>query len=200
MISFSLEKKVALITGASRGIGEAIALGLSDYGASCILVGRKIEALEVVKQKIEDKGGKAKAYACHMGEMDQIKALFEKIRAEDGKLDILVNNAATNPYFGGLLEAPEWAMDKTFEVNLKGPFFHESVCGAAHDGKWRRVDRERGLDQWRSPCAVSGDLFHYQGGDDFNDKGFCKGACREEYPGQRPFAGAHGNQVFSGHN
>jgi NAD(P)-dependent dehydrogenase (short-subunit alcohol dehydrogenase family) len=55
--------------------------------------------------------------------MDQIKALFEKIRAEDGKLDILVNNAATNPYFGGLLEAPEWAMDKTFEVNLKGPFF-----------------------------------------------------------------------------
>ncbi len=123
MVSFSLENKVALITGASRGIGEAIALTLSDYGAACILVSRKIDSLEAVKQKIIDKGGKAEAIACHTGQMDQIQALFEKIRADYGKLDILINNAATNPYFGELLEAPEWAMDKTFEVNLKGPFF-----------------------------------------------------------------------------
>jgi len=123
MVSFSLENKVALVTGASRGIGEAIALTLSDYGAACILVSRKIESLEAVKQKIIDKGGRAEAIACHTGQMDQIQALFEKIRADYGKLDILINNAATNPYFGELLEAPEWAMDKTFEVNLKGPFF-----------------------------------------------------------------------------
>ena len=123
MVSFSLENKVALVTGASRGIGEAIALTLSDYGAACILVSRKIDSLEAVKQKIIDKGGRAEAIACHTGQMDQIQALFEKIRADYGKLDILINNAATNPYFGELLEAPEWAMDKTFEVNLKGPFF-----------------------------------------------------------------------------
>ena len=123
MVSFSLENKVALVTGASRGIGEAIALTLSDYGAACILVSRKIESLEAVKQKIIDNGGRAEAVACHTGQMDQIQALFEKIRADYGKLDILINNAATNPYFGELLEAPEWAMDKTFEVNLKGPFF-----------------------------------------------------------------------------
>jgi NAD(P)-dependent dehydrogenase (short-subunit alcohol dehydrogenase family) len=123
MVSFSLENKVALITGGSRGIGEAVALGLSDYGASCILVGRKMETLEDVKQKIVGRGGKARAYACNTGQMDQIRALFDTIRDQEGKLDILINNAATNPYFGGLLDAPEWAMDKTFDVNLKGPFF-----------------------------------------------------------------------------
>ena len=123
MVSFSLENKVALVTGASRGIGEEIALAFSDYGATCILVSRKIDSLEAVKKKIEEKGGKADAIACNMGNMEQIRELFEKVGATYGKLDILVNNAATNPYFGGMLEAPEWAMDKTFEVNLKGPFF-----------------------------------------------------------------------------
>ncbi len=123
MVSFSLEDKVALITGASRGIGEAIALTLADYGATCILVSRKIEPLEEVRKKIVDKGGKAYAIACNMGYLDQIKQLFETVRSTYGRLDILVNNAATNPYFGEMLEAPEWAMDKTFEVNLKGPFY-----------------------------------------------------------------------------
>ena len=123
MVSFSLENKVALITGASRGIGEAIALALSDYGASCILVSRKIEGLEVVKKKIEEKGGKAEAIACNTGNMEAIQTLFEKVGLTYGRLDILVNNAATNPYFGDMLEAPEWALDKTFDVNLKGPFF-----------------------------------------------------------------------------
>lgn len=130
MISFSLENKIALVTGASRGIGESIAVTLSDYGATCILVARKIESLEAVKKKITDKGGKAEAIACNMGYMDQIQALFEKVRSDYGKLDILVNNAATNPYFGGLMEAPEWAMDKTYEVNLKGPFFMSQYAAA----------------------------------------------------------------------
>ena len=76
MVSFSLEKKIALITGASRGIGEAIAHTLAEYGATVILVSRKIDALETVRRKIEDKGGKAGAIACHMGQLDQIEKLF----------------------------------------------------------------------------------------------------------------------------
>ena len=123
MVSFSLANKIALITGASRGIGEAIALTLSDHGATCILASRKLESLEVVKQKIVDKGGKAEAIACNTGQMDQVQALFAQVRSTYGRLDILINNAATNPYFGSLMDAPEWAMDKTFAVNLKGPFF-----------------------------------------------------------------------------
>ena len=123
MVSFSLANKIALITGASRGIGEAIAQTLSDHGATCILASRKLESLEAVKQKMVDKGGKAEAIACNTGQMDQVQALFAQVRSTYGRLDILINNAATNPYFGSLMDAPEWAMDKTFAVNLKGPFF-----------------------------------------------------------------------------
>ena len=123
MINFSLENKIALVTGGSRGIGEAIALTLAEYGAHCILISRKIEALEAVKAKIEARGGKAEAMACHVGNMDQIKGLFEEIEDRFGRLDILINNAATNPYFGEMIGAEERAWNKTLEVNLKGPFF-----------------------------------------------------------------------------
>jgi NAD(P)-dependent dehydrogenase (short-subunit alcohol dehydrogenase family) len=123
MISFSLENKVALITGASRGIGEAIAVALAEHGATCVLVSRRPEGLEDVKQKIEALGGNAEAVPCHMGEPDQIDALCARIRQTYGHLDILVNNAAVNPYFGPMTGASESIWDKTFSVNLKGPFF-----------------------------------------------------------------------------
>ncbi len=123
MTRFSLEGKIALITGASRGIGEAVALACAEQGAECILASRKAEALEGVVKKIEAAGGKASACAANMGDLAQIAGLFEFIREKFGKLDILVNNAATNPYFGNMTEAPEWAWDKTLAVNLKGPFF-----------------------------------------------------------------------------
>ena len=123
MVDFSLKDKIALITGASRGIGEAIAMTLSEYGALCILVSRKIEALEQVREKIEHKGGQAEVLACHTGNLNQINDLFAKIDGRHGRLDILINNAATNPYFGDMVKADEKAWDKTNEVNLKGPFF-----------------------------------------------------------------------------
>jgi len=123
MINFSLEGKIALITGGSRGIGEAIALTLASSGAHCILVSRKIDALSQVAGKIEEKGGKAVPIACNMSDMDQIRSLFEEVKKTFGKLDILINNAAANPYFGDMLGAEEWAWDKTLAVNLKGPFF-----------------------------------------------------------------------------
>jgi len=123
MISFSLKDKVALITGASRGIGEAIALTLAEYGAHCILTSRKIDALRIVEDKIKALGGQADSMACHMGDLKQIDALMAGIGQRFGKLDILVNNAATNPHFGSMLNVEESQWDKTHEVNLKGPFF-----------------------------------------------------------------------------
>ena len=123
MVDFSLGNKIALITGASRGIGEAIALTLAEYGAHCILTSRKIEGLQVVADKITAKGGKADAIACHAGYVKQIESLFGQIKEKFGRLDILINNAATNPYFGEMIAAEEWAWDKTIAVNLKGPFF-----------------------------------------------------------------------------
>jgi NAD(P)-dependent dehydrogenase (short-subunit alcohol dehydrogenase family) len=123
MVNFSLTNKIALITGASRGIGEQIALTLAENGAYCILVSRKIEGLERVVDKIINSGGKAEAVACNMGELSQIKDLMFHVEKTHGRLDILINNAAANPYFGEMINAEEWAWDKTNQVNLKGPFF-----------------------------------------------------------------------------
>lgn len=123
MIDFSLKDKIALITGASRGIGEAIAITLARYGAHCILVSRKADALEIVAEKIRTNSGKADGIVCHIGHPDQIRSLFGQIRERFGRLDILVNNAAANPHFGDMLSVDEGLWDKTHEVNLKGPFF-----------------------------------------------------------------------------
>jgi NAD(P)-dependent dehydrogenase (short-subunit alcohol dehydrogenase family) len=122
-VDFRLDGKIALVTGASRGIGEAIAVTLADYGAHCILVSRKAEALAGVAEKIAARGGKAEVMACHVGDMEQIEGLFQQVKERFGKLHILINNAATNPYFGEMLGADEGIWNKTFDVNLKGPFF-----------------------------------------------------------------------------
>jgi len=123
MVSFSLEGKVALITGASRGIGESVSKTLAEYGAHCILVSRKIEALRTVADDIEKKGGKAVAMACHVGYPNSIETLIKEVEDQFGRLDILINNAATNPFFGQMKDADEKSWDKTLAVNLKGPFF-----------------------------------------------------------------------------
>lgn len=136
-VDFRLDGKIALVTGASRGIGEAIAITLADYGAHCILVSRKAEALAAVADKITARGGKATVIACHVGNLDQIAGLFKQVAERFGKLDILINNAATNPYFGDMLGADEGIWNKTFDVNLKGPFFmvqHAAKLMAASGG------------------------------------------------------------------
>ena len=120
---FSLAGKVAIVTGASRGIGEAIARGMAEYGAAVVLASRKQEGLDAVAAGIKTGGGKALAVACHTGKMEDINALFTRVEAEFGRVDVLVNNAATNPYFGPVIEASESIFDKTFEVNVKGYFF-----------------------------------------------------------------------------
>jgi NAD(P)-dependent dehydrogenase (short-subunit alcohol dehydrogenase family) len=123
MKEFNLDKKIAVITGASRGIGFAVAQRLARNGARCILVSRKLEPLEEAAARIREEGYQAEAMACHTGYPDQIKAMYEQIIEKYGALDILVNNAATNPHFGEMITADESIWNKTLDVNLKGPFF-----------------------------------------------------------------------------
>ena len=120
---FSLSGKVALITGASRGIGESIAKLLAQYGAHVIVTSRKLDGCERVVNEIKQAGYSAQAIACHIGDMEQIDALFSQIKTEHGKLDILINNAATNPYFGHILDTDLSAFKKTVDVNIQGYFF-----------------------------------------------------------------------------
>ena len=120
---FSLEGKIALITGASRGIGEAIATTFALRGAHCILASRKSEGVAAAAARIVAAGGSAEGIACHAGQMDQIESLMQQVGERHGRLDILVNNAATNPHVGPLVTATLAAWDKTFDVNVKGVFF-----------------------------------------------------------------------------
>lgn len=123
MADFELTGKVALVTGSSRGIGEAIAHEYARRGAKVIVSSRKQDACDEVARAIIAAGGEALPIACHAGKVSDIEALFARIQSEFGRLDILVNNAATNPYFGPMIQASESAFDKTFEVNCKGFFF-----------------------------------------------------------------------------
>ena len=120
---FRLDDKIALISGGSRGIGEAMARSLAEQGAHVIVSSRKLESCEAVAQAIRDKGGQATAMACHAGDLEAIDKLFADIAEQFGGLDILINNGGTNPYFGPVAETPASAFDKTIEVNLRGPFF-----------------------------------------------------------------------------
>ncbi len=126
---FDLSGKIALITGASRGIGEAIARLLAEQGAHVIVSSRKLDDCQQVADSIVESGGSAEARACHVGSMDDIAAIFSHIKSTHGKLDILVNNAATNPYFGDILDTDLAAYNKTVDVNVRGYFFM-SIEGA----------------------------------------------------------------------
>lgn len=120
---FDLTGKIALVTGASRGIGESIAKLLAEQGAHVIVSSRKIEGCERVVAEIKAAGHSAEAIACHIGEMDDINNAFATIKERHGKLDILVNNAAANPYFGHILDTDVSAFQKTVDVNIRGYFF-----------------------------------------------------------------------------
>lgn len=125
---FDLTGKIALVTGASRGIGEGIARLLAAQGAHVIVSSRKQDACEAVAASIRDEGGKAEAYACHIGEMAQIDKLFADLEAKHGRIDILINNAATNPHFGHITETDVGAFQKTVDVNIRGYFFMSSAA------------------------------------------------------------------------
>lgn len=126
---FDLTGKIALVTGASRGIGESIARLLAAKGAHVIVSSRKIEACQAVADSIIAEGGKASAFACHVGEMDQIETIFTHIKDSFGRIDILVNNAAANPYYGHILDTDVAAFEKTVDVNIRGYFFMSTTAG-----------------------------------------------------------------------
>jgi NAD(P)-dependent dehydrogenase (short-subunit alcohol dehydrogenase family) len=126
---FDLTGKIALVSGASRGIGEEIAKLLAEQGAYVIVSSRKIDDCTAVAEGIRASGGKAEAFACNIGNMDQIAQLFAYIHKAHGRLDICVNNAATNPYFGHVLDTDLGAYNKTVEVNIRGYFFMSIEAG-----------------------------------------------------------------------
>ncbi len=126
---FHLQGKVALVTGGSRGIGKAIALCLAEAGADIILASRKPPDLKVVAQEISQMGRKALAVPTNVRHLTEIDNLIKKSLEEFDHIDILVNNAATNPVFGSVFNIDEKAWEVTIGLNLKSCFFLSQVVG-----------------------------------------------------------------------
>jgi len=126
--SFDLTGKVALVTGASRGIGYAIAEALASAGARLVLASRHQEALDQAAESIRAHGGEALAIAAHTGDPEAVQRLVDESVKHYGGVDILVNNAATNPHFGPILTAEESHWDKILDVNLRGYFRVTKAC------------------------------------------------------------------------
>ncbi len=124
-MQISLEGKVALVTGASKGIGKAIAKSMAESGAKVMLSSRKQDQLEAAAAEID---GETAVHAANAGDIDAGEACVAATIERFGGLDILVNNAATNPYYGATLEVEPSAFDKTFQVNLRGPLFWSSAA------------------------------------------------------------------------
>ncbi len=119
---FDLTGKVALVTGGTRGIGNAMARGLAEAGADLIVTGRKQDACDVAAKELAERTGRTvTGIACHMGEWDQIGALAERAYEVAGRVDVLVNNAGINPSFTPIADMTESLWDKVHDVNLKGP-------------------------------------------------------------------------------
>ena len=120
---FSISGKVALVTGGSRGIGKAIAVGLAKFGADVAIVSRKLPDLEEVATEIKELGRRSIAVSAHVGRVEEISSLVPKIKDELGRIDILVNNAGTNPTMDQAIDIEERAWDSIMNLNLKGLFF-----------------------------------------------------------------------------
>ncbi len=135
-MQISLEGKVALVTGASKGIGRAIAASMAQAGANVMLSSRKQDQLEIAAAEIAQSGsaGETAVFAANAGDVAAAQACVAATIERFGGLDILVNNAATNPYYGPTLGVDEGRFDKTFQVNLRGPLFW---CQAAWDQAMR---------------------------------------------------------------
>lgn len=128
MSKFSLKDKVAIVTGASKGIGAAIASIYAAAGAKVVVSSRKQEAVDEVAEQINASGFEALGVACNTGNMEDIGNLVDQTLESFGKIDIIVNNAATNPVFGPVLNTELSAFDKIMDVNLKGPFELVKLC------------------------------------------------------------------------
>ena len=132
-MEISLRGKTAIVTGASRGIGQAIAKSFVEAGAQVMLTSRKLDALQATAKEMD---GETDVFAANAGEIDQAQACIDATMKRFGKIDILVNNAATNPYYGETLGVDSARFDKTFQVHLKGPlFWSQAVWNASMQRK-----------------------------------------------------------------
>jgi NAD(P)-dependent dehydrogenase (short-subunit alcohol dehydrogenase family) len=122
MTEFSLEGKAAVITGGAGGIGRAIAQRFVQAGAKVVVSDRKLEDVQVVADELRSAGGEALPLQAHVGSSDAMTEMARQTVETFGRIDVLVNNAGTNPYFGPLLGADESQVEKTLDVNLKGVF------------------------------------------------------------------------------
>ena len=134
---FDLTGRVAVITGATRGLGRAIAGAFSQAGADVVVVSRKAEACEKVAAELRADGGSAVGRPCHVGHWDELTDLADGIHGQFGRIDVLANNAGMSPVYGRLSDVSQELWDKVFAVNLKGPFRLSALVGermAARDG------------------------------------------------------------------
>jgi NAD(P)-dependent dehydrogenase (short-subunit alcohol dehydrogenase family) len=143
-----LTGKTALVTGASRGIGAATAQLLARNGAHVVVSSRRQEACDEVVAGIRAAGGVASAMAAHIGDVASVDQLFRRIAEHGFTVDILVNNAATNPYFGPMLDMDLAPFDKTVEVNIRGYFYTSQLAA--------RAMRERGGGAIVNVASVNG--------------------------------------------
>jgi NAD(P)-dependent dehydrogenase (short-subunit alcohol dehydrogenase family) len=127
-LKFRLDGKVALITGASRGIGQAIAENFAEAGAKVVISSRQQDGVDEVANKIRKTGGEVLALTAHTGNNDAINGLVKQVSDVYGRIDILVNNAATNPHFGPVLSADEGQWAKILDTNLVGYFRMAKAC------------------------------------------------------------------------
>ncbi|MEO0899184.1 MAG: glucose 1-dehydrogenase [Bacteroidota bacterium] len=125
---FNLEGKVAIVTGSSKGIGEAMAHGLAEFGAKVVISSRKQEAVDEVAAKFKSEGLEATGIACHVGDEEARKELIQKTIDTYGRIDILINNAATNPYFGPIEGMSESVYQKTLDINLHSCMFLSNLA------------------------------------------------------------------------
>jgi NAD(P)-dependent dehydrogenase (short-subunit alcohol dehydrogenase family) len=120
---FDLTDQVAVVTGASRGIGRSIAIRLAEHGAKVLVSSRKLEACQQVVDKIRQAGGEAIALSCHIGRKEELQALVDHCMTTWGRIDSLVCNAAVNPYFGPSIDMPDEAYDRVMNSNVRSNFW-----------------------------------------------------------------------------
>lgn len=147
---FNLNGKVALVTGASRGIGEAVARLFAKQGARVIIASRNQDALDELATQINNdlKVDTVEGMACHIGNSESVIALLDKLTARYDKIDVLVNNAATNPFFGELLDTPDSMIEKTIDVNIKGYLQMSQLVG--------KIMREKGGGSIINTASING--------------------------------------------